>query len=61
MYGISIPVTVKSIEPCNRILIEWPGHGGPTTVEWIFPRPARMARRSSASRMPVLLATGTNS
>jgi uncharacterized protein YndB with AHSA1/START domain len=36
MYGISIPVTVKSIEPNKRILIEWPGHNGPTTVECIF-------------------------
>lgn len=39
MYGISIPVTVKAIEPDKRILIEWPGHGGPTTVEWIFTSP----------------------
>ncbi len=36
MYGISIPVTVKAIEPGKRILIEWPGQGGPTTVEWLF-------------------------
>ena len=36
MYGISIPVTVKAIEPNARILIEWPGHGSPTTVEWSF-------------------------
>ncbi len=36
MYGISIPVTVKAIEPSRRILIEWPGQGGPTTVEWLF-------------------------
>lgn len=36
MYGISIPVTVKSIDPCKRILIEWPGQGGPTMVEWLF-------------------------
>ena len=36
MYGISIPVTVKAIEPNKRIVIEWPGYGGPTTVEWIF-------------------------
>jgi|SRR5579859_157311 len=40
MYGISIPVTVKAIEPNKRILIEWPGYGGPTTVEWLFaPQP----------------------
>jgi uncharacterized protein YndB with AHSA1/START domain len=36
MYGISIPVTVKAVEPGRRILIEWPGQGGPTTVEWLF-------------------------
>jgi len=36
MYGISIPVAAKAIEPNKRILIEWQGHGGPTTVEWTF-------------------------
>lgn len=36
MYGFSIPVTVKDVEPNKRILIEWPGGDGPTTVEWIF-------------------------
>jgi uncharacterized protein YndB with AHSA1/START domain len=36
MYGISISVTAKAIEPNRRILIEWPGYGSPTTVEWIF-------------------------
>jgi len=36
MYGISIPVTAKAIEPNKRIVIEWPGHHGPTTVEWTF-------------------------
>ena len=36
MYGISIPVTVKALEPSRRILIEWPGQGDPTTVEWLF-------------------------
>jgi uncharacterized protein YndB with AHSA1/START domain len=36
MYDISIPVTVKALEPNKRILIEWPGQGGPTAVEWIF-------------------------
>ncbi len=36
IYGISIPVTAKSIEPNQRILIEWAGYGVPTTVEWIF-------------------------
>jgi uncharacterized protein YndB with AHSA1/START domain len=36
MYGISIPVTAKAIEPNKRIVIEWPGGAGPTTVEWMF-------------------------
>ncbi len=36
MYGISIPVTAKAIEPNQRIVIEWPGYSGPTTVEWTF-------------------------
>ena len=36
MYGISIPVTVKSIEPNKSIIIQWHGQNGPTTVEWIF-------------------------
>jgi len=36
MYGISIPVTAKAIEPNRRIVIEWPGYGGATTVELVF-------------------------
>ena len=36
MYDISIPVTAIVIEPSKRIVIEWPGYSGPTTVEWIF-------------------------
>lgn len=36
MYGVSAAVTVKAVEPSRRIVIEWPGHGGPTTVEWTF-------------------------
>lgn len=36
MYGISIPVTVKAIEQNKRIVIEWLGYSGPTTVEWMF-------------------------
>jgi uncharacterized protein YndB with AHSA1/START domain len=36
MYGISIPVTAKAIEPNKRIVIEWPGYRSPTTVEWMF-------------------------
>src|SRR6266478_3733683 len=36
MYNISIQVSVKEIEEDKRILIEWEGYGGPTTVEWVF-------------------------
>jgi uncharacterized protein YndB with AHSA1/START domain len=36
MYGISIPVETKVLEPNRRIVIEWPGEHGPTTVEWRF-------------------------
>jgi uncharacterized protein YndB with AHSA1/START domain len=36
MYGFSIPVDVKAIEKNSRILYEWPGKHGKTTVEWIF-------------------------
>jgi uncharacterized protein YndB with AHSA1/START domain len=36
MYGISIPVTAKAIEPDRRIVIEWAGYSGPTIVEWTF-------------------------
>jgi uncharacterized protein YndB with AHSA1/START domain len=36
MYGISVPVAVRAVEPNQRILIELPGQGGPTTVEWLF-------------------------
>jgi uncharacterized protein YndB with AHSA1/START domain len=40
MYDISVPVTAKVIEPHTRIVIEWPGYSGPTTVEWVFaPQP----------------------
>jgi uncharacterized protein YndB with AHSA1/START domain len=36
MYGISIPVTARTVEPNSRLVVEWPGYGSPTTVEWIF-------------------------
>ena len=34
MYGVSIPVLTKVLEPNRRIVVEWPGADGPTTVEW---------------------------
>ena len=36
MYNLSALVNVKTIEPNQRILIEWPGYSGPATVEWTF-------------------------
>jgi len=36
LYDVSVPVTVKTIEPNKRIVIEWPGYSNLTTVEWIF-------------------------
>jgi uncharacterized protein YndB with AHSA1/START domain len=36
MYGISIPVTATVIEPNERIVLQWPGQHGATTVEWTF-------------------------
>ena len=36
MYNVSALVTVKVLEPNQRIVIEWPGYSGPSTVEWIF-------------------------
>jgi uncharacterized protein YndB with AHSA1/START domain len=34
MYDVSVDVTPKVIEPNERIVFEWPGYSGPTTVEW---------------------------
>ena len=36
MYGHSVEVKVKSVEPNRRIVIEWEGEPDPTTVEWNF-------------------------
>lgn len=36
MYDVSVQVKVKAVEPHERIVIEWPGYSGPTTVEWRF-------------------------
>ena len=36
MYKVSTQVTAKHIEPNKRIVIEWNGYSGPTTVEWKF-------------------------
>jgi uncharacterized protein YndB with AHSA1/START domain len=36
MYDISIELTAKAIDNNRRIVLEWPGYSGPTTVEWTF-------------------------
>jgi uncharacterized protein YndB with AHSA1/START domain len=36
MYGFSIEVKAKSIKKNARIVIDWPGPGGLSKVEWIF-------------------------
>lgn len=36
MYNVSASVTATIVEPNKRILIEWPGISGLTTVEWLF-------------------------
>lgn len=36
MYGASTSVLPKVIEPNKRIVIEWDGYTGRTTVEWKF-------------------------
>ena len=36
IYNVSASVTVKAIEQNKRIVIEWPGYSGLSTVEWIF-------------------------
>jgi uncharacterized protein YndB with AHSA1/START domain len=36
MYGFSVPVTVKAVEANERIVVEWPGEGGATKIEWTF-------------------------
>jgi uncharacterized protein YndB with AHSA1/START domain len=36
MYNASASVTPKAVEPNKRLLIEWDGYSGRTTVEWTF-------------------------
>jgi uncharacterized protein YndB with AHSA1/START domain len=38
MYDASTEVTPKVIEPNKRIIIEWDGYSGRTSVEWKFAR-----------------------
>jgi uncharacterized protein YndB with AHSA1/START domain len=52
MYGVSTLVLVKAIEPNKRILIEWDGYSGRTTVEWKF------SAREDATTYVVITETG---
>jgi uncharacterized protein YndB with AHSA1/START domain len=36
MYGVSVPVSVIEVDPDRRIVIQWAGKNGATTVEWEF-------------------------
>jgi uncharacterized protein YndB with AHSA1/START domain len=36
MYGVSADVTPTVVDPPRRLVIEWPGYSGRTTVEWTF-------------------------
>src|SRR6476660_9043761 len=47
MYGVSADVTVKILEPNQRIVIEWP-----TPVEWVF------TERSNDTTFVVITASG---
>ena len=35
-HGVSNEVMATIVEPNKRVVIEWPGYSGPTTVEWTF-------------------------
>src|SRR5262245_30855546 len=36
MYNVSIEVIAQAIDHNRRIVVEWPGYSGRTTVEWTF-------------------------
>lgn len=36
MFGVGADVLVRTLEPNQRIVIEWPGRGTTNTVEWLF-------------------------
>ena len=40
MYGSSVPVDVKVVEPSRRIVLDWGPAGAATTVEWLFSKRA---------------------
>jgi hypothetical protein len=57
MYHVSAAVTVKVIEPNRRIVIEWPGYQGLTSVEWLFT--PHTDDTTLLSQRPALVVTGT--
>ncbi len=36
MYDVSIEVTARRIDNNRRIVLDWPGYSGTTTVDWTF-------------------------
>lgn len=52
MYGASTRVLTKSLEPNRRILIEWDGYSGRTTVEW------QLSARNDGTTFVVITETG---
>jgi uncharacterized protein YndB with AHSA1/START domain len=52
MYGHSTLVLVKAIEPNKRLVIEWDGYSGRTTVEW------RFSAREDATTFVVITESG---
>jgi uncharacterized protein YndB with AHSA1/START domain len=55
IYGITVPVTAKTIEANKRIIIEWPGSNGPTTGAARAQRPVEPDRGSlsQGDRSPI--------
>jgi len=36
MYGFSVPVAVKAVDPGRRLVVEWGAAAEATTIEWTF-------------------------
>jgi len=36
MYGFTVPVTVREVEPDRRIVVDWGAEGEATTIAWRF-------------------------
>jgi uncharacterized protein YndB with AHSA1/START domain len=56
MYHFSVSVKVKAVKQNARILVEWPGYGAPTLIEWIFrPRADDTSGSRSGTRFNLTL------